>query len=86
LKDLWILNIIAHKVLDGLQRIKSECMPLGTNCLEIQFVNMFPQFITGAEMRFLMKFETILKSCTRIGTGNSIALITSISAISESDG
>jgi len=86
LNDLWILNIVALKVLDGLQRIKSESMPLRTNCLEIQFVNMFPQFIAVAEMTFLMKFETILKSCIRIGTGNSIALITSISAISESDG
>jgi len=38
-----------------------------------------------AEMTFLMKFETILKSCIRIGTGKSIPLITSISALPESD-
>jgi len=56
-------------------------MQLYTNCLEIKFV----QFIAGAEITFLMKFETILKSCITIGTGNNIALITSISVLSESD-
>ena len=60
-------------------------MPLHTHCLEIQFVYMFPQLIMGADMKFLMKFESILKSCIRIGVRNSIALITSISVVSESD-
>jgi len=60
-------------------------MPLRTNCLEIQFVNMIPQLIASAEMNFLMKFETILKFCIRIDTGNNIALITSISVLPESD-
>ena len=46
---------------------------------------MFPQLIMGADMKFLMKFESILKSCIRIGVRNSIALITSISVVSESD-
>jgi hypothetical protein len=41
-------------------------MPLHTKRLEIQFVKMFPQLITVEEMIFLMKFETILKSCIRI--------------------
>jgi len=38
-----------------------------------------------AEMTFLMKFETELKSCIRIVTGNNIALITIISVLPESD-
>jgi len=46
---------------------------------------MIPQLIAGAEMKFLMKFETILKFCIRIDTGNNIALITSISVLPESD-
>jgi hypothetical protein len=60
-------------------------MPLHTHCLEIQFVNKFPQMITVVEMTFLMKFVSIWKSRVRIGTGNYIALITSISVIPESD-
>jgi len=60
-------------------------MSLHTDCLEIQFVKMFPQLNMFAEMAFLMKFETILKSCITIGRGNNIALITSISVLPESD-
>ena len=59
-------------------------MPLHTNCLEFQFVNMFSQLITRAEMTFLIKFESIFESCIRIGTGSNIALLTSISVLPES--
>jgi hypothetical protein len=46
---------------------------------------MFPQLITVAEMTFLMKFESIWKSCISISAGNNIVLITSISVLLESD-
>jgi len=46
---------------------------------------MLPQLITGEEITFLMKFETIFKSCIRIVTGNNIVLTTSISVLPEND-
>jgi len=46
---------------------------------------MFPWLNMVSEMTSLTKFETVLNSCKRIGTGNCIVLITSISVIPERD-
>lgn len=69
----------------GFQRFKSEYMPFHRNCLEVKLVYKLPRIEHSLGMTLLMKFECILKSCTRIGTGNNIALITSIPVVPESD-